>query len=516
MRRLSVVTPVLFCLGFATVLAQHVDIPVRNWTVPPYAASSGSGGLTTMTDVTAPRTFVAVAPCRLADTRGINGFTSQAGGPALSSFANRNFQVTGSPPGVPAPPNGCPTGTIPGPADAVSLQFTIVTPSAAGNLVAWNAGGSTPTVSVLNWDAGTIAQGSGTIVPIGTGGAITVRLNTAAAGQTAQLVIDVNGYFSEEAANPSNGLEIQNNSLSTTLEVFNASTSCTGGCGAQVTVNGGHAIQAYSATTGATYGVWGHTTSAGLNAAGVKGTNGITFAMQGYDAAGLRGESKSTGVLGIGEGQGVSGSLVASGAEQAYGVLGFDSGAVNYGVFSGGDYGGTGAKSFVDPHPTDASKVVRYIALEGGEPGTYFRGKARFQRGMARIPVPEDFRLVTDEEGLTVQITPIGPMASFSVLKADLNEIVVQASRNVEFYYLVNGIRRSHKHRTSPIVDGREFMPRSADSKMPAYLTEAQKQLLVQNRTYREDGSVNMETARRLGWDRVWAERERPGTAPSE
>ncbi|PYQ34287.1 MAG: hypothetical protein DMF55_09830 [Acidobacteria bacterium] len=134
---------------------------------------------------------------------------------------------------------------------------------------------------------------------------------------------------------------------------------------------------------------------------------------------------------------------------------------------------------------------------------------------MARIAVPEDFRLVTDSEGLTVQVTPIGGMASVGVMKADLNEIVVQSSRNLEFYYMVNGIRRTHKHLTSPIGDGNEYMPKSADATMPQYLTEGQKQLLIQNGTYNADGTVNMETAQRLGWDRIWAERERPTPQPS-
>ncbi|HSD72849.1 MAG TPA: hypothetical protein VLE54_08655, partial [Thermoanaerobaculia bacterium] len=55
-----------------------------------------------------------------------------------------------------------------------------------------------------------------------------------------------------------------------------------------------------------------------------------------------------------------------------------------------------------------------------------------------------------------------------------------------------------------------EFMPRSADARIPEWLSPAQRRLLVQNGTYRADGAVNEETARRLGWDRIWAERERP------
>ena len=515
MRKLSVVAPVLFLLGFATVSAQQVDIPIRNWTVPPYTSSS-AGGLTTMTDVTSPRVFVAVAPCRLADTRGIDMFTGQAGGPALSSFAERNFQLTGSPSGV-SPFAGCPAGTIPSGADAVSLQFTVVFPSSSGNLVAWNAGGTTPNVSVLNWDAGTVALGSGTIVPVSAGGAITVRLNTAAAGQTAHLIIDVNGYFGEGPANQANRLQFFTSSTLAALDVTNLSTGCSLGCAIRAHAESGYGIQAHTqAATGATNGVWGNSNSISANAAGVRGTNGSTFSMQGYDASGVRGESQQVGVLGIGQIQGVAGSLVASGTEQAWGALGWDSGAVNYGVYSSGNFAATGTKSFVDPHPTDPSKVIRYISLEGNEPGTYFRGKGKFERGVARIAVPEDFRMVTDEEGLTVQITPIGGMASFGVMKADLNEIVVQSSRNLEFYYLVNGIRRAYKQMTSPIIEGNDFMPRSAEAKMPAYFSDEQKRLLVQNGTYREDGSVNMETARRVGWDRVWAERERPGTAPGE
>jgi hypothetical protein len=80
---------------------------------------------------------------------------------------------------------------------------------------------------------------------------------------------------------------------------------------------------------------------------------------------------------------------------------------------------------------------------------------------------------------------------------------------------MVNGIRRTHKHLTSPIGEGGEFMPKSADATVPLYLTEGQKQLLIQNGTFKADGTVNLETARRLGWDRVWQERERPAPQPS-
>jgi hypothetical protein len=133
---------------------------------------------------------------------------------------------------------------------------------------------------------------------------------------------------------------------------------------------------------------------------------------------------------------------------------------------------------------------------------------------MARISVPDHFRFVTDPEGLTVQITPIGGMATVGVVRMDLNEIVVQSSRNLEFSYLVQGVRATYKD-VSPFGGGGVFMPRSADAKLPEWLSPAQRRILVQNGTYREDGTVNAETARRLGWDRVWGERDEPRAGPT-
>lgn len=37
--------------------------------------------------------------------------------------------------------------------------------------------------------------------------------------------------------------------------------------------------------------------------------------------------------------------------------------------------------------------------------------------------------------------------------------------------------------------------------------------MLISNGTYREDGTVNMETAERMGWTKTWADREAEKTA---
>jgi hypothetical protein len=184
-----------------------------------------------------------------------------------------------------------------------------------------------------------------------------------------------------------------------------------------------------------------------------------------------------------------------------------DLGSGGFAVFGFGDYGGTGAKYFIEPHPTDASKVIRYVCLEGPESGTYFRGSAQIVNGQAVINVPEDFRIVTDIEGLTVQLTPIGDLATMAVVSEDLNQIVVKSNRDVRFHYMVNGVRKAFKDHQA-IENGNEFMPRSRTERMPGYLTAEAARRLITNGTYNEDGTVNLATAQRLGWTKVWADRE--------
>ena len=107
----------------ALSLAQSIDIPVTNWTVPPY--TQPSGGVTTMTDFTPPRVFVAVAPCRVVDTRNANG---PYGGPALATNVARTFDIDNG---------GC---GIPAGVDAYSLNFGGILPPADGFLTAWPTG----------------------------------------------------------------------------------------------------------------------------------------------------------------------------------------------------------------------------------------------------------------------------------------------------------------------------------------------------------------------------------------
>jgi hypothetical protein len=518
----------------SVLLSQSLDIPVTNWTVPPYRSSSA--GLATMTDFTPPRAFVAVTPCRVVDTRNAAG---PYGGPALSTNVARTFDID----------NG-PCAGIPAGVEAYSLSFGAIVPAADGFLTAWPTGSSQPAVSQLNFIAGEVVANSA-IVPAGTNGAINVVVNIG----PSHIYIDINGYFSETLGTPSNYLYLANNNPGFATAYFTNDSSATnssgiyalagptfprlpyGAAGVRGESIGEYGVLGISQQEGVSgslvdaaanelafgilgfsqdafrkRGIYGHSLATGTGIYGVAGPDPVLTA-QGNGVAGVSTGPGQSGVAGYGE-RGVSGTwFIAPNTFGAVGVLGYSS---SIGVRAGGDFSGTGAKFFVEPHPTDASKVIRYIALEGGEPGTYFRGRGRFQNGIARIIVPEDFRLVTAEEGLTVQVTPIGGMATVGVLRMDLNEIVVQSSRNLEFSYMVNGVRRTHKHLTTPIGEGREYVPESAHAIMPGYLTEAQQRLLIQNGTYREDGTVNMETARRLGWDKTWEERSRPRPQPEQ
>lgn len=522
-----------------TLLAQ-VDPAdqIRNWPTPAtWSPPPASEGIHTMTDVSQALPFVAVAPCRIADTRGIDGFSGQAGPPVLTSFVNRDFQITGSPGGVPGPPNGCAPFTIPIGASAVSIQATVVLPTHTGNLVAWPAGAAMPTVSVLNWDPGTSAIGNGFIVPVGAGGAVTFQYNTGLTGQTTGLVLDVNGYF---ATVPNTGTH------------FELIADYNGAAGSFVNINTGASAHGISAITqslgegsgvfalhdfndGAGYGVWGETDSSGADAAGVLGVGpgNRIHASANLPVAGVRGEDggNAFGVLGATDGEiattgaaaGIAAYLMTPNASTtdaaAYlarrvctlvPIKGLTCTAYGADLFGHlrveGNLLVNGTKSFVEPMASDPWRMINYVSLEGPESGTYFRGRAKFVRGLARIPVPHHFREVTAPESLSIQVQPIGEMATSAVVRIDLDEIVVKGSRNVEFFYTVNGVRRAFRdHDVTPLS---YFVPESAESRMPANLPVELRRRLVSNGLFNADGSVNMETAERFGLTRAWADAE--------
>ena len=510
----------LLAVTAPAVLLAVDDIPLTNWTVPPYSASGASGGITTMGDITADVGFIGVTPCRLVDTRPESAFPAGYGTPALSAGAPRNFDL-----------NNHPTCTgIPADVEAYSLNVTVTLAAAPGHLVIYPQGGAQPSVSSINYVPGqTIANA--VIVPAGTAGGITV-----VAASATHLLIDINGYFSS-TLNQGNSFSVFGNNPQFTIiglpfpgwmgQFNNAATSWSYALQAfsASTAHGGAAINAgATGGSGFTFGVRAYTNSTGFDAAGVKGIGGSgdplgdTGDCSACHEAGVRGTSFfGFGVLGISEASlanvgAVSGIYLDSNeVQQTYGILGYSSATAIYGS---GNIVKTGTVSFVEPHPSDASKVIQYASLEGPEAGTYFRGRGKFQNGTAVINVPEYFRMVTDSEGLSIQVTPIGAMATVAVMQIDLDRIVVNGSRNVEFFYTVNGVRRSERNFQPIRNNDKEFIPAKQGETIPASYNAEFRSRLISNGTYRPDGTINMETARRLGWDKIWAQRDRPQPQP--
>jgi hypothetical protein len=120
--------------------------------------------------------FYALTPCRVLDTRNLNG---NLGGPYLQSGQDRAFPVLSS---------DC---QIPSSAQAYSMNFTVVPYNGEplGYLTVWAQGSPKPAVSTLNNLTATIVANAA-IVPAGTGGEIAVYPS----GNT-QLVADIDGYF---------------------------------------------------------------------------------------------------------------------------------------------------------------------------------------------------------------------------------------------------------------------------------------------------------------------------------
>jgi hypothetical protein len=108
-------------------------------------------------------------------------------------------------------------------------------------------------------------------------------------------------------------------------------------------------------------------------------------------------------------------------------------------------FAGNGAKSFVQNHPYDATRVIVYTAQEGDEVGTYTRGTARLSGGEAWVELGETFQWVTNPDlGLTVHLTPVGSWSQLYVAERSTSRLLVRSAGgdpNALFDYVVMGLR---------------------------------------------------------------------------
>jgi hypothetical protein len=124
-----------------------------------------------------PTAFFAVAPCRVVDTRTADGPT---GGPALVANGIRAFPLTSGTCGIPTS------------AQAVSVNLTVVGPSAPGFLTLYRSDIDTaPSVSSINFVSGK-TRANNAVVMLAPDGTINVRNGSAG---SVHFVLDVNGYY---------------------------------------------------------------------------------------------------------------------------------------------------------------------------------------------------------------------------------------------------------------------------------------------------------------------------------
>ena len=158
-------------VAFSAVLgvraqAQAVQDPVIDATIP-----------------TPPIAFIAIQPCRLADTRPAAAFPSPFGPPALVGQASRVFPVAGH--------CGIPTS-----AQAVSMNIAVTNTAGLGFIAIWPEGAAQPVplIASLNFSAGQTIDNN-VLAGLGTNGGVNVFARVAT-----DLIIDVNGYFDLGAA----------------------------------------------------------------------------------------------------------------------------------------------------------------------------------------------------------------------------------------------------------------------------------------------------------------------------
>ncbi len=197
-RRTAAVALMIVCLG-GLALAQDGDLPLSNWGAPPYwtpaqapqAESDVRGGMlaraqgmTAQAEAlpSSPLPFVAIAPCRIVDTRVAtsDGFHQ----PNFADGEARTFNLPTSPdcPGLPAT------------AGAYSLNIQFRPISQLAYLTSYPTGTTRPLASTMTAGPAAWVQNAA-VVPAGTGGQIDIYCQFAG-----RVVIDINGYYSATGA----------------------------------------------------------------------------------------------------------------------------------------------------------------------------------------------------------------------------------------------------------------------------------------------------------------------------
>lgn len=135
--------------------------------------STSEEGGALVTNEPAGANFYSVTPCRIADTRNDQ---------PLAANQTRDFQIAGL----------C---GLPEAVRAVSLNLTVVAPTAGGHLSLFPAGAAETTTSIVNFTAGRTRANNATLSLLSEKPGILRAVYAGPAGATAHFLIDVNGYY---------------------------------------------------------------------------------------------------------------------------------------------------------------------------------------------------------------------------------------------------------------------------------------------------------------------------------
>lgn len=116
-----------------------------------------------------------------------------------------------------------------------------------------------------------------------------------------------------------------------------------------------------------------------------------------------------------------------------------------------GDTISANVKNFRVPNPDQPGTEIWYASLEGPEAGAYVRGTATLTDGEAILKLPDHFRAVAVEAGMTVQVTPLSADSlGLAVIRKSLDGIAVkelhQGKGSYEFDYRITAVRRGHEN----------------------------------------------------------------------
>ncbi len=357
-------------------------------------------------------------------------------------------------------------------------QIANTSNDSSGFEMSFRPGSTTAGVTALNGLSGNVQLLAGANTTITTSGNALTIATTAATGGTSGLSLPYAGT----AATPGAGLSVSNSG---------AGGTGVAGFSSALNVQG---VGVYGGTQGLdlSIGVSGEATGPGQ----IFGVQGRTTSGQ-QDAAGVHGvATAATGNAG----------RFQNSAANVVTYLATRIGTTDYGLYTadtlrGGSLQIVGAKMFVTPHPEDASREIDYVAAEGPSADVYFRGSGRLTGGVARIAVPDHFRLVAREGSYMTTLTPVGRAALLMVESEGADGIVVKGDADVAFHYVVWAERDALAgHQT--VAPNVNFRPEAIErAGGVARLPERVRAALVKNGTLNADGTYNEAKAEALGWN---------------